>query len=58
MPLWGDIRAAFDCGHTDLIEYVVDGIIKRGTALLSATFMPPRKEPRTYDEMMDYLETY
>ena len=31
---------------------------KLNIALLSSVFMPPHKEPRTYDEMMDYLETY
>ena len=32
--------------------------LKPDRALLSATFMPRRKEPRIYEEMMDYLETY
>lgn len=32
--------------------------LKLDRALLSAAFMPRRKEPHTYEEMMDYLETY
>ena len=31
---------------------------KLDSALLSSVFMPKPREPRTYDEMMDYLETY
>ena len=31
---------------------------KLDSALLSSAFMPKPKEPRTYDEMMDYLEKY
>lgn len=52
------MKAITAAPYEEIMESKRQTKIKMDKALMSSLFYPPRKEPRTYEEMMEYLRKY